>query len=119
MVFRSVFRHRRVYINISEDQAKWDELTPNAKAIILEPHPLKERTPGNSNMPNKRNQISDRVAHLHDISVADYLSANLHELCMGSDGDVNIESSMPENTSEDHGTPSHDDQPPSDQLLYG
>ena len=68
----------------SEAQANWDKFTPAEKTVILE-----ERTKKffgySPNRPFRPPQ--PRQTNLHDVSAYDFLTANLHDLCMGSSDD--------------------------------
>ena len=68
----------------TDEQQIWDQLPQKAKAIILERR-FDNRT-------SVAHPPRPRTANLHDISAYDYVMANLHDLRMGSDGDVNLTS---------------------------
>ena len=66
------------YLLNSSAQKIWDQLDASSKAIIL----------GGQTTPKPKLHPPCRT-NLHDISAADFIQAQLHELCMGSNGNVN------------------------------
>lgn len=68
----------------SEAQANWDKFTPAEKTVILEER-SKKTFGTNPNRPTHTPRPCQ--SHLHDMSAYDFLTANLHDLCMGSSDD--------------------------------
>ena len=90
-------------------QKIWDQLDDDSKAIILGRHPIGQ-PPGSG--PSSR-PPTHKIS-LHDISAHQFLAANLHDLRMGSEGDVD---DTPKDTEDPDDSHPHDDSAADDQRL--
>ena len=79
----------------AETRTKWDEISAEDKKIIL-------------GISSKPPPPTPRKANLHEISAYDFIEANIHDLRLGSEGDVDDADKEPE---------SHDDSPSEEATL--